>query len=265
MIDLTKLDDALRYKERRGAKRGGLNSPHTIKIYTRLAKDLLNATPETPVICKNQSKWLQVGATIARMKRHGVIDEDTADNLPIKGEFEPKDRADYKQRVLNKQQFETLLEYLPRTRKGNELRLACKIAYYGGLRRDEVLALQPDHIEMATAIIVNVYDGKGGKNRESYLPQHMREEMLHFQGFSITSNYVSVTMFLTIQEIRDALPKFTKTDFHGLRHSFATNAIRSGVDIATLQKLLGHSNTSTTMIYTHAEDDVPEALKKLGY
>ena len=33
MIDLTKLDDALRYKERRGAKRGGLNSPHTIKIY----------------------------------------------------------------------------------------------------------------------------------------------------------------------------------------------------------------------------------------
>ena len=52
MIDLTKLDDALRYKERRGAKRGGLNSPHTIKIYTRLAKDLLNATPETPVLVK---------------------------------------------------------------------------------------------------------------------------------------------------------------------------------------------------------------------
>ena len=88
MIDLTKLDDAFRYKERRGAKRGGLNSPHTIKIYTRLAKDLLNATPETPVICKNQSKWLQVGATIARMKRHGVIDEDTADNLPIRGDIE---------------------------------------------------------------------------------------------------------------------------------------------------------------------------------
>ena len=146
MIDLTKLNDALRYNERRGAKRGGLNSPHTIKIYTRLAKALLKATPETPVICKNQSKWLQVGATIARMKRHGVIDEETADSLPIKGEFEPKDRADYKQRVLNKQQFETLLEYLPRTKKGYELRLACKIAYFAGLRRDEVLALQPDHM-----------------------------------------------------------------------------------------------------------------------
>ena len=265
MVDLTKLDDALRYKERRGAKRGGLNSPHTIRIYTNLAKKLLNATPETPIICRNQSKWLQVGATVARMKRHGVIDDETAENLPIKGEFEVKDRADYKQRVLNKQQFDTLLEYLPRTKKGRELRLACKIAYYGGLRRDEVLALQPTHIEMATAIIVNVYDGKGGKNRESYLPQHMREEMLHFTGFSISSNYVSVTMFLTIQEIRDALPKFPKTDFHGLRHSFATNAVRGGMDIPTLQRLLGHSNPSTTMIYTHAEDDLPEALKKLGY
>ena len=59
MIDLTKLDDALRYKERRGAKRGGLNSPHTIKIYTRLAKDLLNATPKE----REQWKLIRNGQT----------------------------------------------------------------------------------------------------------------------------------------------------------------------------------------------------------
>jgi len=42
---------------------------------------------------------------------------------------------------------------------------------------------------------------------------------------------------------------------HGLRHAFASQLVRAGVDVATISELLGHANIATTSIYLHTTSE----------
>jgi integrase len=55
------------------------------------------------------------------------------------------------------------------------------------------------------------------------------------------------------------------TTLHALRHTFASQLIMKGVDLPTIQKLLGHSDIQTTMIYSHlAPDHLADAVEELS-
>ncbi len=112
--------------------------------------------------------------------------------------------------------------------------------------------------------------GKGGKERvlylndackaalEAYLPMrikpHDRDRTALFVSRNRNRISVQTVKWLVKKHVREAGLDAQKMSPHKLRHTAATLMYQNGVDIRSLQTILGHENLDTTMIYTHIED-----------
>jgi integrase/recombinase XerD len=172
--------------------------------------------------------------------------------------------------------------------KGHEaIRAKCllEVLYATGLRVSELISLPYAEVMRALKLkqdpAVLTITGKGNKQRvvllskmaidaiKSYLPVRAKfENPVHKDKWLFPS--ASEQGHLTRQRFGQLLKELSghagidpqKVSPHVLRHAFATHLLANGADLISLQKLLGHSDISTTEIYTHVANT---KLKKLVF
>jgi site-specific recombinase XerD len=115
--------------------------------------------------------------------------------------------------------------------------LLARLLYGTGLRLSEALRLRVKDVDFDKCVIV-VREAKGNKDRVVMLPRSLESDL---RG----------QLHRAIKKAVSRAQIDQRVSAHTLRHSFATHLLQSGTDIRTVQELLGHSDVSTTMIYTH--------------
>lgn len=175
---------------------------------------------------------------------------------------------------LNTEELERLFEQ-PKisTLQGSRDRAILELLFSSGLRVSELVALNKEDVNLKRREFM--VRGKGDKDRPVFVSQdaadwiikyfEMREDnarplFIRYSGskkINLSGNYFRLTA-RSIQRLvaRYALlAGITKhVSPHTLRHSFATDLLMNGADLRSVQAMLGHSNISTTQIYTHVTD-----------
>lgn len=127
-------------------------------------------------------------------------------------------------------------------------KIAFMIAWESGLRISEVIDLKPEDIDVQHKTI-KVVDGKGGKDRIVPLPRNWQEHHMNYIPMPCTGRALQKS--IEEQCTKSGLMKKKQLHFHSLRHGFATHCMNKEMKLTNIQKLMGHSDISTTMIYTH--------------
>lgn len=172
-------------------------------------------------------------------------------------------------KVLNMQQVDALLNAPDTTTSwGLRDRAILEVMYATGLRVSELIGLTIDELHLDLGFLQTI--GKGNKERIVPLGEEAEYWVSEYlalirPSFAQKSKQPSAAVFLTErgnaftrQGIWKNLKKYValaNIDFevspHMLRHSFATHLLENGADLRMVQELLGHSDISTTQIYTH--------------
>lgn len=176
-------------------------------------------------------------------------------------------QANYLPDVLSTQEVDDLLATPDTTDKyGIRDRAILEVMYATGLRVSELVHLKMDNLHLEMGFIQTI--GKGDKERiipigseaikwiNNYI-RNSRSLLLkrrhcdylflnaHGGGLSRQSIWQKIKKYVAIAGIKKRVTP------HTLRHSFATHILENGADLRVVQELLGHSDISTTQIYTH--------------
>ncbi len=141
-----------------------------------------------------------------------------------------------------------------------------------GLRASEVLKLKVKDLDWMTGKL-KVRQGKGKKDRILWLNPQALEVLRKWREkkpqqtdmlFTTLGGKLLSDRYLRAMVKRYGTKAVISKDVHPhtLRHTFATDLYRETKNIRLVQKALGHSDLSTTMIYTHiVDDELEDALK----
>jgi integrase/recombinase XerD len=191
----------------------------------------------------------------------GHIKINPSDNLdsPQKGFYLPK--------FLNQSEIETLLAQPDVSNEiGLRDRAILELMYASGLRVSEAVNVKMSDIDLDSGILTTT--GKGSKTRrvpvgssavewlKSYIAIRRKKENIEVQNLFVTPAGRPMNRQTIYQFIREYAEKcgLEGVSPHTLRHSFATHLIQNRADIRSVQQMLGHSDISTTQIYTHITD-----------
>lgn len=162
--------------------------------------------------------------------------------------------------VLSKEEVKKILD-APMNQKH---RLLLSVIYGCGLRRSEVILLEPQDIDR-DRMLLSIRQSKGFKDRivpispklvemiDSYLARY-RPVLYLFEGQRQGDKYSAGSVEKVFKMACQKAGIRKKISLHGLRHSYATHLLEAGTDLRYIQELLGHKSSKTTEIYTHVTE-----------
>lgn len=214
------------------------------------------------------STWRKYQASIRGFFIWATADDHLTHN-PTPGAFVTPKLPKRLPKFLTASEFAGLMEAAGRSHYPERNQALIALLAMCGLRISEALGLDRDHIAGGTLTVI----GKNDKERQVPVPDALLPYLAAWfavhpfggQGAVFTAGKRPYRRLPYDSDWRKALPLIVRdagikrrVTSHALRHTYATNLLRSGlVPLDQIQKLLGHSDISTTGIYaaTHIGDD----------
>lgn len=152
-------------------------------------------------------------------------------------------------------------------------RMIIEVFYATGIRRAELIGLNDADVDLISLLIK--VTGKRNKQRLIPFGEELRESLLGYikvrneaiplrsEAFFVKGNGERMYDGMVYNLVKRHLSKVVtlkKRSPHVLRHTFATNMLNNAAELGAVKELLGHSNLSTTEVYTHTTF---EELKKV--